>query len=324
MKKLITLALVFATSLSAKAQLVNGGMETWRTLSSVGTNLEAPDGWFGSDSLAIWAGDYYGGGLVTLDQQIFEEGTIVNSGNASAKIETHEDLLLGIIPGILSNAQPQIDTATFDQSDPFGSIQYSGGTPVAERIYYVNAYVRYESQDLLGDEYGALSVEAVKVGQGVGGSDLVIGTGTVNISPTAGSGFEGISAAVVYTDDTSVPDMLRIAFISTADMDVALNGSILYVDDVSLSTASIKNTVKAAGIKCFPNPVNDGILNITNTNKEKLTLNVVSATGQLVNTMSFSGNTQVSLSALTNGMYFVNISDASGQVIKSEKLMLNK
>lgn len=324
MKKLITLALVCATCLSAKAQLVNGDMETWRNLSSEGTNLEAPDGWFGSDSLAIWAGEYYGGGLISLDQQLFEENTIVNGGNASAKIETHENLLLGIIPGILANAQPQIDTATFDETDPFGSIQYSGGTPVTQRIHYVNAYVRYETQDLLGDEYGGLSVQAVKVGQGPGGSDLVIGTGTVEIYETSGAGFEGISAAIVYSDDTSVPDMLRIAFISTFDMDVAVNGSIMYVDDVSMSTTSIRNAAKSAGIKCFPNPVNNGILNITNTNNEALTLNVVSATGQLVHHSSFRSNTQADLSACANGAYFVNISDASGQVIKSEKLVLNK
>ncbi len=324
MKKLITLALVCATSLSAKAQLTNAGMESWRNLTSAGTNLEAPDGWFGSDSLALWAADYYGGGLVTLSQQLFEEGTTVNAGNASAKIETHEDLLLGIIPGILSNTQPQMDTANFDQSDPMAAIVYSGGTAITERIYYVNAYVRYETTDLLGDEHGSLSVQAVMLGQGVNGTDSVIGSGNVDIFATSGSGFEGISAFVSYTDNTSIPDAIRIAFVSSSDMDVAVNGSALYVDGVSLSPVSIKNTVKAAGIKCFPNPVKDGILNITNTNKEKLTLNVCSATGQSVHTTSFTGNTTADLSALSNGMYFFNISDASGQVIKSEKLILNK
>lgn len=311
MKKLFTLAFIAVCSASANAQVMNGGLEDWTTYTSDTASLIQPNHWYGSDSLTYGLASMY---MLEPAQQVFREDNNVNTGDHAAKLVSHDvGSLVGVAPGIIANGKINIDGLS-------GEFSFIGGTSVTEKVAYIHAMVDYQPQ---GADVGAIFVQAVMEGQGVNGTDSVIGTGTLSIDGT--SGYENMGIAIDYINQVDVPDLIQIAFFSSEEIGSGEEGSTMYVDDVSLTLAStVNNVVKAAGIKCFPNPVNDGVLNITNTNKEKLTLNVVSATGQLVNTMSFSGNTQVSLSALTNGMYFVNISDAAGQVIKSEKLMLNK
>lgn len=323
MKKLLTFSLSCLFALGANAQL-QSGMEDWHNLTSNGENLEAPDDWFGSDSLAIWAADYYGGGFISLSQQLFKESSVVNSGSFSARLETHESLILGIIPCIMANAQPAMDTANFDPGDPLGSLSYIGGTPVTERIAFVNAAVRYTTPDTIGDEHATISVQAVLAGQGVGGVDSVVGTGAVDVFETSGSGFENVGVAVNYIDADVVPDKIIIAFFSSGDPSVGVDGSVLYVDDVTMSTTSVKNTMaNTANVKCYPNPATS-VINITSTGNEPMTMQVFSLSGQVVSTKKFNGGTQTDLSHLVDGMYFYSIRNTRGEVLLHDKLVISK
>ena len=321
MKKLFTLILLILSVTAARAQNIQGGMETWRDFTVVGEDLEAPDGWYGFDSLVIWKQDDSLGFVLT-GQQLFQDSDIVHGGDYSAKLETTEIPGLFAIPGLLANAQPQFISSDFDVDDPLSSVDFIGGTTVTERIDYVNAWVHYFSADTSSPETGIFVARAYLAGQGVNGADSLVGFGELAVFDNAG--FELVSVHINYTDPDVTPDLIKVIFITTTDFSNAISGTTMYVDDVTLSTTSVKNTlVNTANVKCYPNPTT-GVVNVNSTSSEPMTMQVFSLSGQVVSTKKFSGSTQTDLSHLVDGMYFYSIRTAGGEVILQDKLVISK
>jgi hypothetical protein len=306
MKKLITLSFIALTALSAKAQNIYGSMETWINYTADTASLERPQGWNGSDSVAYTI--MFPG--VTPVKQIFKD-THNHSGSFSAKLVT-ADVTLAVVPGLITNGNIEVDV--FNQT-----FNVSGGAPCTERIVYLNAWIDYQP---VGGDVGNITVNAVLAGQGVGGTDSLVGQGIASIDQT--SGFENFQVEVTYADANVVPDHLLIAFASSEDFMGGVDGSTMYVDDVTLTPLSVKGTsANNHTVKCFPNPSN-GVLNVKSTTKDALTLNVYSIAGQQVFTQNFTGNTTADLSGLANGMYFYSVSNAEGATVTKEKLVITK
>lgn len=276
MKKVYSFILaLLATGGAATAQTVdNAGMETWRSgfagISPI-VPIKAPTSWYGTDSLVISLGEIFSGGGSDFNAQIFKETTLVHSGSASAKVMTRSEDVLGIFPGLLSNAKVLVDMAAISGGgDPMSAVTFTGGTPVTMMITTVNAYVAYTAGKdtstgmMGGDDAGSMVVQAIAT---VGGNDSTVGSGFVTINPS--TSFVLASANLTYTTMAYPVHTVRILFTSSASF--ALDSSTLYVDDVSME--GIPNPIAVGNvnektISLFPNPANNGVLHFEGADKQ--------------------------------------------------------
>ena len=306
MKKLFTLVLSLIAFNSFAQTVPNSGMEDWHDYTANGEDLEAPDDWFGSDGPAFWADTGTLGAVITPTKQVFRS-TTEHSGTYAARIETADIFIIG---GGLSGA---ISTGELI----FPAVPTSGGTPVTERIPYVNAWVKYTSGN--GSDTASMVITAIMPGSN---GDSIVGAGTVDITEDAN--YYGVSCAVTYIDETVVPTMLRITFYSSKSVINGEEGSALWVDDVSMSTLSVKNTnAQKDAVKLHPNP-SSGIVSIYNTLKEPVTIKAFSINGQEVASKTFTGNSQLDLTAHASGLYFYTVVNKAGQPIQHGKLTVAK
>ena len=316
MKKLYFLLLSLASGSCAFAQAVpNAGMETWRTGTS-GTgpviNIQAPDQWYGIDSLIIADGEAFGsfiGAGSNWNPQIFHETTIYHGGTSSAKLITVKQDTLGYFAGILSNSVVNVNVAAIVAgATPASAITFSGGTPIAGRIATVSAWVQYtagkDSTGTTGFDSGSLTVNVFShLSTGI---DSMVGTGIVNIGP---------STSFAYTDLEDGADTVRILFASSGQTDVS-DSSTLYVDDVTMTYASnlgVKNVAANKVVKVYPNPASETLYIDANGN-EGADFTLFSVNGQVVGTKVLSGNEAVDVSFLPDGLYFYTVTGKDNTV----------
>lgn len=98
---------------------------------------------------------------------------------------------------------------------------------------------------------------------------------------------------------------------------------ITYLDGIFSNFLSTENTVnKNADIKYFPNPVKNE-LNINLPKKDKMSVQIYTASGKLAHTESTSEkDNKINLSKLTNGTYFVNCK--TKKITKQFKIIVSK
>lgn len=306
MKRTITLILSLI-AFNSYAQVPNGGMEDWHSYTVDGTQLTAPDGWFGSDSGVFALNETIPLLMLTPEQQIFKSGN-VHGGTASARLETKDiGSFIGLAGASLSNAR-----ISFSQS----GLLYEGGTNVSGQIPYVNAWVKYISGG--GNDSGSMVVTAIVTGSN---GDSIVGSGSVNIGGTNNQYVQAV-AVMQYTDVNAVPEKLQITFNSSGS--TPEDGSILWVDDISLSSLKASNSTIADNVvKCYPNP-SAGPISIFNTSKEPVTIKAFSMNGQEVAQKQFTGNNTLDLTAQPSGLYFFTVTNQAGQTVQHGKLTIAK
>jgi hypothetical protein len=340
MKKIYFLLFAVLSSALSYAQTVtNAGMETWRSGTS-GTApvvpIQAPYGWFGNDSLAIAVGESFVMDTA-LVPQLFREDTFVHSGSHAAKILTRmqDSTTIRLLPGILTNAQISFSALVYLLTmDPTKAITFSGGEPVTLKITSVSAYVAYfpgidtATHMMGGADTGALTVEAHGF---IHGTDTVLGRGFAQIPP--GSTYAQITAPIVYTDTVDSVGLIRIFFASSGGgRNVALDSSMLYVDDISMTGVpepiqpdhtGINNIVANNGVTVYPNPAN-GTLYFSGPQSAMLEAKLYSVSGQVVAAKTFTGNTSLDVANLPDGLYFYAISDEQGGAVQRGKVVVSK
>lgn len=306
MKKLFTLVLSLLTFQSF-AQIPAGDMEDWHTYTVDGNTLEAPDGWVGSDSAIFAFNEQFPFLGLTPAQQVFESGT-AHQGNAAARLQTADiGSFIGLVGGTISNAQ-----ISFDQN----GITYNGGIAVNERVTFVNAWLRYAPG--IGDDSASIVVTALVTGSN---GDSIVGTGTQLIGSTNAQ-YEYHGAFVNYSDGTVVPEKIQITF-SSSGGSTPEEGSTLRVDDIQMSTLSVKNSQKVNAVKCYPNP-SSGLVSVFNTLNEESTIKAFNINGQEVAVKQFKGNSSLDLTAQPSGVYFYSIINKDGKNIQHGKLTIVK
>jgi len=337
MKKVYFLFCALMAATVAIAQTVpNAGMESWRTSTSgpiAAKTVQAPDDWFGTDSLTIAVGEEF---LMdpTLVAQLFEENTIIHGGSHSAKIMTlYQDSTIGILPGTLTNSQVSLDVAALLGGGSLASaLSFSGGTPVTLKITTVSAYVEYfpgidSGTHTRGADTGLLNVEAYAI---IGGVDSLIGTGIAFIPSTPT--FTQITATLAYTDTVDSVGLVRIFFTSGGGARTNLDSSTLYVDDVSMTGEAepippVSRVVNAVNVNAilnvYPNPAS-GAIYIDGPQNAGLTCSLLSVSGQVVATKTLMGNDVLDVSGLPAGIYIYTISDRGGNTVQKGKVTLVK
>lgn len=319
MKKITLLLASFAVAGITQAQLANNGLENWRTYAAgTATNLEAPNTWFGIDSLVYNYGPLAG---ATPAKVLFKDSS-AKAGTYAAKMVT-TDLSGFVVPGILVSARPDFDIAAY-LANPGGSLtdylSYSGGTPVTQRYTELSAWVKYIP---VGSDEAVASILAVKSGIGAGGKDSVIGSGSLNIVGAAN--YTKITVPVTYLDATTVPDKVIISFSSSDLNGTITNGSVLYVDEINISNTTGVKTLLSTNTMAdvFPNPaVNE--VNFRMRNQQEVSLKIYGMNGMLLNSTTFTNEARIATSAMPTGTYFYQLVDVKNQNIQQGKFNIVK
>ncbi|MBX2907339.1 MAG: T9SS type A sorting domain-containing protein [Taibaiella sp.] len=317
-KAIIFLMGLFASVLSQAQSIDNAGMEDWRTTSVFGlppTSIQTPKMWFCTDSLALAVGPF---ALDTsgapFNRQIFRESSIKRTGSYAAKLMTAMEGDLGYFPGFLSNAKISVDPTAM-------GITFDGGQAVTVQPNTVSAWVVYKpgidtTTDTIGYDEGLMTVMAIAT---IGVVDSMVGVGFVNITPSDTDTFSQVTATLSYTTTDYPVHTLRILFASSADPSAALDSSTLYVDDLSMTSSpnppppvSVADLAMTEVVRLFPNPAH-GELNIRGDERRKLTMNLITSTGQLVKSTPVTGNSKIDVSTLASGVYLYSITDATGR-----------
>ncbi|MCK5789016.1 MAG: T9SS type A sorting domain-containing protein, partial [Chlamydiia bacterium] len=184
-------------------------------------------------------------------------------------------------------------------------------TPVAElnTVYFPAVTWSYTYKDVT--PY-ALTVEYGTSDQPAG--DVVAGTLVTITAEVAAEGMkfdkwitsEGVTLADATADVTTFT-MLAEAVTVTAT----------YIEDEELSIS--ENFESSFNV--YPNPVNNGVLNIQAIGNVSNLVTITNLVGQEVFTAEFSGNsTQVSTSSFTKGMYFVTLK--SGNNVSTKRVII--
>lgn len=318
MKKLFTTVALLAGFASSHAQNIYGDLESWR---NVPTSLESPYKWFGIDSLEQLAVFFYPDAVIK--KQCYKTSD-AHGGNFAAQLVTINQDSLGIVPGLLANAQFGFDQNNFDPNNPTASISYWGGTNVSQRIDAVTAWVKYAPR---GADAASISVQAVLENAAHDNTDSVVGEGTVLIAQSQNS-YMQVSAPITYINTTVIPDKIYIICASSTPntaIYTPTDSSMLWVDDINMvGTNGIENVPLAAqAVTLFPNP-SSGIVNIASSLNNQITITLYSLSGQIAATKSFKGNASLDLAFLPRGAYVYDVKDEQGKLLQRGKLSLSK
>lgn len=308
---------------SARAQVVNGGLESWNSF-SVGfpiptISLEEPIGWDGTDSLVYTYGPIASPGG-SFNRQLFKTTTEQHAGTAAAKVMSRVQDVYGVAPGLLTNAEVDIDFDNFDPDDPFAAVTFSGGTLVSQKVTSLSAWIKYLPKTAGGlQDKGQITVQAVAT---VNGNDTVVGEGFYLIDQPVSS-YTQVTVPLIYVPNAPTPNRLLAVFVSSVPSATSdpVDSSTLFVDDVSITTAiGVQEVLFGERIDCSVNPVAH-TLSFSTAYQGRLQVQVFGSNGQLLQQFPFTGKTTVPY-AWPSGIYAYRISDAQGRTVKKDKLLI--
>lgn len=292
-------ALITSFAASTQAQtFANASFETWHTYTSGSGSLNAPDGWYGVDSLLYGMAPLasLAGFTISPAKQLFQS-TVAHTGTYSAEVKSvFVGDTLGNIPGIFSNAQVNINFTGFilggaDPSTILQYIAYTGGTAVTAQVDTVKAWVQLDSAT--SKDTAIVTATTIKTVAGSSGdSTVVVGLGTYAIVPGSSS-FVQIAIPLTYADATTIPEKLIVAFVSSNyQADTIHSGNDLKVDDVSYSyktnsgTSIVQPLLSENKLLVYPNPTKNQIYFNLNASVKPadFNLSVYDINGRLIST----------------------------------------
>lgn len=309
MKKAILLILLISfAAFRTNAQLLNPGFEDWTHDDDLDEDF--PDGYFTSNDAYV--------PMVFLGQTITYETGVTKvegfSGNAIS----------------LKNAKVFVNGEAQDTVAAFATMideETGDGIPFHQRPTSLKGYYKFTQ----GAPAGKSKIDTAFIGimlvkgntQGQEGDS--IGGGYMKIYETQ-STFKPFTIDIGYIDQTSIPDTLYIAFISSDSSGENLGGRYtgteLVVDELSLEgvVAGTKIPLFAnADIQAYPNPASDQ-LNIKNIPAEATRLEVRDFSGRIVKQAEVnSGLSRVNTGDLLPGLFHYNLTDDEGNILFSDK-----
>jgi hypothetical protein len=233
--------------------------------------------------------------------------TVKNSGTMSAVLTTKTFSSLGAVPGILTNANLNLD-ASFN-------LTFSGGAPITQRVSLASAYLKYAPATA---DSGSFAVEIINRTLGV---DSIIGSGGVQFGAKAN--FTKVDVPVTYITTTLPANLIRFYF--TNSNDTVQNTSTLYVDDVTYTTTTgvtevLMNDIE---ISAYPNPAND-VLSINASSDDELVLELYAIDGKVLQAKTFSKTTQIRVADLANGLYLYTIKNKDQAILKKANITITR
>ena len=100
------------------------------------------------------------------------------------------------------------------------------------------------------------------------------------------------------------------------------NGCSNLSDPFAASTVGVKEIIANNEIKIYPNPASTELY-IETTSLEKLTVQLFDMTGkEVLGDIYFTHSTNINTQTLSEGIYFVRITDANGAMVKTQKILI--
>jgi hypothetical protein len=296
MKNLITITLsLLAINLSiAQTTVPNGDFENWTD----------------QYHIQYWDGLNYDGGFINF--HTFLRTDDAHSGNYAAQVQTINNSIIGILPGIAFTGNIDFNPSTFEYT-------FKVGVPVQGRPSGLNGFFKYSPS---GGDSLALVVGMFKWNQEENDLDS-IGGGFFFTSGTVNS-YTGFTIPIQYFFPDLEADTMYVMMFSSLDANHA--GSTLKVDDLTLSigTIGIGEQQDSPSILVFPNP-SSGYLQVKYTGQYQQSRLVISdLMGRIMLDRTFNTELHIDLPCeMADGIYFARIIQA-GITMKTEKLVVRR
>ena len=321
MKKHLLLFFSFAlmvTSNVTHAQLINPGFETWTTDLAVPSAMNPNSG----NATTGWIDyNFFNSSLVGSSPISVFRCDTVHSGTYSARIVTkiYTPTSYNIyktwgIPYIGHNYLDTLGILFNGNLDETTQI-YKPGIPFTQRISSFSFYYQYAPQAGDTAECRALLVHQRNA----------LGGGVFQTFTATGSTWHQATINFIYVDSVSTPDTLYILFSSSSLDRHPKPGSVLWVDDASVTLAAGINDIQLLNdITVFPNP-SSGLVNLQInqfTNLKMNSVEIYNVMGEKVYSSIMNGASSIIDLDKPNGIYFLQLKTEQGIVAK--KIVINR
>lgn len=308
------LALAFVSNMG-HAQLINPDFETWTADFVVPTamNPNSGNGTTGWWDYNFFNSPYLGSSPVSITRST----DTIHSGTYSARVETkvytpiswnyYKDWGIPFIGHVYSDTLGVLFNGNVNTT----TVTYKPGIPFTQKITQLSFYYQYKPN---GIDTAECRVALVKSGVPVAGGVF---------KTNGGTGSSGWQQAVVNLSyiNSLIPDTLWILYSASSLDGTPKVGSVLWIDDVSVTMPTGLNQVleTESAIEIFPNPTN-GIFSIrqqTMNNKQQ-TIEIYNLLGENIYSILNNKNAalDIDISHSPSGIYFVKINEEKTNYIK--------
>lgn len=296
MKKhvLTLLPLIFLCSVSF-AQIPNAGFETW-------TNND-PDGWVTTNGLT----------LLGNPQSVFKS-TDAHSGSFACEINTVQ--ITNKPPGVFV---PDYTGSIFTGKQVFVSSYF--GFPCTVKPGKLNFWYKYNARN---NDTATVLAYTTRWNSSLGKRDTL--SIAVSILTDSVGVYTMAEVMFMVMDSVSVPDSAVVLFASASVM-ATQAGSKLVLDDVSFAggTVGLKETNTPLTLEVYPNPVNNGLIQLSFAQPEaNVKVSLIDINGRVVSEhtgQAFSGSLIIDIGQPSFGMYILSVQTENGNAIK--RLIIN-
>ncbi len=317
MKKQLLSIFSIISFTTAFAQIPNNGMESW------GASFFEPQGPTSYVSANVFASPL----VSTSNPTSVTQGTGADAyaGVLSAKITTVKlvaNPASATIPDTLGVLM--LGTVSLAASPPLRS-----GTPFTTRLSSVDFYFKYTP---VNNDNGAMMAYLTKWNGTTRDTLATAGYPIVGAVST----FTSASGPFVYNSlfpGTTMPDSLHVYFLSSArpwlDNAAVPNpaqvGSALWVDEASVTTIGLKETIKlGTQAKIYPNP-STNYFNISVANEDAVIAEIFDVTGKKITSATmYDSKVRINTENLNEGLYIYSVKDKNNKVIATGKINVSK
>ncbi len=323
----ISIGLLAFTATSVKAQIVSAAaddFEVWThvTASSAFLNSTYDDpnsgtGSSGWQTFNILSNSITGSSPLS----IFKDSTNVHSGKYACKIMS-----------VALTSASYAYVKTFIPHDTVGIVvtgklivgaspTFKTGVPFNNRASQISFWYQYmpATSKLSAPDTGFVSVALSHFS---GGKRNILGGGILKLN--AASSWTQGTIPIFYDSTSGMPDTITVFYSASSFTNPAL-GSVLYVDGASIVDGVNEIHASAASVKVYPDPASN-LVNFSITSSSMAnTAMVYDITGQKVTSFEVKNNfASVNTSALASGLYFYQLYDRNGDLMKTGKFSISK
>lgn len=318
-KSLLIVASLLIGAYTSNAQIINPNFATW-TDDEASPTVKDPNagagfsGWW--DFNFLNESPFLGGSTPAVTP---DSTTTYNGAKYSAKITTVA--LTSTSAGIVSKYGVK-DTMglmfTGNISVAGTAISVKTGEPWGNRLTQFSFYYQYAPNGV--DSASC----AVVVSHFSGGKRNTLGAGIVKIFSTVSSWTLG-TVNITYDSAVGLPDTIFVEFSSSSQLSKPKVGSTLLVDGISTVDGVNEVSATPASVSVYPNPATNAVHFTITGNDIANYINVFDMTGKKITTLDAHNNIAIlNSSELASGLYFYQLYNKAGNLMKTGKFSISK
>ncbi|HTA82212.1 MAG TPA: T9SS type A sorting domain-containing protein [Bacteroidia bacterium] len=318
-KSLLIVASLLIGAYTSNAQILNPDFATWSDTPLIGSSsVKDPNSGLGTTGW--WSFNLLNYSLLgSSPVSVTPDSTTTYSGaKYSAKITTvvltstsYSSVKAYGIPDTMG----LIMTGNISQSG-FGA-KVVKGEPWNNRLTSFNFYYQYTPN---GVDTASCSVV---VSSTTGGVRTTIGAGELKITAAASSWTLG-TVNMTYVNG-NIPDTILVMFSSSSLLSKPKPGSVFLIDGVSTVDGVNEVSATPASVSIYPNPATNAVHFTITGNDIANYINVFDMTGKKITTLDAHNNIAIlNSSELASGLYFYQLYNKAGNLMKTGKFSISK